>query len=202
MLKKKLTIEFMMAEFIEISSDEDYFLQNDITENQTKEDQIKDTVPKKNFRKPKKSFPLKRNPYRNYMDAEWNFNDVLNEIYNLELSGEHKYIKIISTKYNICKGTLKRVYHKWKKNDRSYLVLTETRGLKKLFSEYDERNLYEYIKSVYIDGNLFFDDECLQIMAKKMWDGLYPDKKDLFKSSKGWVYYFKDRWNLSELHKK
>ena len=130
------------------------------------------------------------------MNAEWNINDVLNETYNLELDGEHKYIKKISSIYNICEGTLKRIYQKWKKDKRPYLHLTETRGLKKLFSEQQELDLYEYIKAVYINGNLFFDDECLQILAKKKWDSLYPDK-DLFKGSRGWVYYFKERWNLS-----
>lgn len=183
-----------MIDFIETSSDEDNYYMS--FENIKTEKETNIIISKKNYRKPKKSFPLKRNPYRDYMNAEWNINDVLNETYNLELDGEHKYIKKISSIYNICEGTLKRIYQKWKKDKRPYLHLTETRGLKKLFSEQQELDLYEYIKAVYINGNLFFDDECLQILAKKKWDSLYPDK-DLFKGSRGWVYYFKERWNLS-----
>ena len=37
---------------------------------------------------------------------------------------------------------------------------------------------------------------------KKKWDLLYPDKKDAFKASNGWVYEYKKKWKLSSLKNK
>ena len=46
-------------------------------------------------------FTEKRNPYKKYLNAKWNWNDIFNEINKKELT-----IKQISKKYNINYSTL------------------------------------------------------------------------------------------------
>lgn len=67
----------------------------------------------------------------------------------------------------------------------------------KIFTDENEKSLYDYVVAVFINCDLYFDDTCLQITAKKLWNTLNPTNKDYFKASKGWIYYYKKRWNLS-----
>jgi DDE superfamily endonuclease/Tc5 transposase-like DNA-binding protein len=161
-------------------------------------------LPKKIYRRQKKNYTEKRDNYKKYYNSNWKWNEVFNEIEKLKLENVKSYIKIVAKKYNIKYDTLKKKYSKWIHNNKpSLIVIKENRGgHNKYFSETDERLLYEYIKEVYIDNQLFFDDECLKLLAIKKWNLLNPDKKDLFKASNGWIYDFKHRWNLSSLTSK
>lgn len=157
---------------------------------------IDKSLPIKISRKKRKNYTQKRNNYKNYAYANWNWHQIYQEINELEDSGEHKYIRIISKKYNINYKTLKNKYSNWSKNKDFDIESTEQRGgSNKLFTEKEEEELYNYINDVYIKGNLFFDDECLRLTATKKLRGLYGDNIDII--SYGWVYYFKKRWKLS-----
>ena len=109
----------------------------------------------------------------------------------------HKVFKIIAKQYNICKKTLINKYAKWVKDDRPENVNNESRGVKTYFSIEQERNLFENINNVYIKNDLFFDDQCLKILALKEWENLYPNDINKFKASNGWIYEFKIKWGLS-----
>lgn len=141
-----------------------------------------------------KKHPTKRKNYSSYknMEAEWK--DIFIEIDNMD---DIHAKSIIAEKYNINKHTLSVKYKNWIDNNRSLDMIDKRGKHNNLLNETEEKNLYDYIKAVYIDGNLFFDDGCLQITAKKLWDTLYPDIKDAFTASKGWIYYYKKRWGLS-----
>lgn len=174
------------------------------------------TLPNKVYRRPRKNYPLKRDNYRKYFNAKWTWYDVFCEIdqmkdernigdsVELTKKGTKKrknndVMKIVSKKYNIKEKTLRNKYKKWNKNGKTEVsVNVEHRGIhKKKFSEDEEKKLYEYIKEVYINNSLFFDDECLELLAKKKWNLLYKDNKNDFKASNGWIYDFKKRWSLS-----
>ncbi len=65
------------------------------------------------------------------------------------------------------------------------------------FTEEEEKDLFEYIKNVFIDACLFFDDECLHFLAMNKWDKLHPNEINEFRASNGWIYHFKNKWRLS-----
>ena len=145
------------------------------------------------------NYPMNRHNYRNYKCALWSWLSVFRSIEKLKRKGEKSYIQIVSKKYNIPTRTLKFKYREWVENGKlNEIIIKDERGIKnRSFTEEQERELYEYIKDVFINSNLFIDDECIQIMAKKKWDMIYPECKDGFLASNGWVYEFKKRWQLS-----
>jgi DDE superfamily endonuclease len=154
-------------------------------------------TPKKIVRRAKKSFPSKRNNYKKYQNASWKWCDILKEIDLMKENKNNKIFKTTATKYNICRSTLVDKYRKWVKNGRLDCVNSEGRGVKTYFSIEEERTLYENINNVYIKNDLFFDDQCLKILALKEWKYLYPNDVDKFKASNGWIYEFKMKWGLS-----
>ncbi len=84
------------------------------------------------------------------------------------------------------------------------VIFTEEQrgGHNKLFSEEEEHTLYESdLKTLYLDNYLFFDDECLGMLAGKKLSLIHPhpENEKLFTVSNGWIYDFKKRWNLSTL---
>jgi hypothetical protein len=149
--------------------------------------------PNKVYHKPQKYFPTKRNPYKKYENANWQWIDIFNDIKHLKETNKHA-INIISNKYKINYNTLKGKYKLWLDNGCPDIII-DNRGKESSFTEEEERTLYEYIKEIYIDNHLYFDDTCLKILAQKKWNLL--EKQGLFKASKGWIYDFKYRWNLS-----
>jgi hypothetical protein len=142
-------------------------------------------------------FVLVKNKYKNYIKSKLDWNEIFKEIKELKDNVKSKFIKSIAIKYDINYRTLKNKYNNWENNECPEVKNYEFRGLNTLFSEKEEEDLFEYIKKVYIETDLFFDDECLGILAKKKWDQLYPLKKDDFQASRSWVYNFKKRWRLS-----
>ena len=156
-------------------------------------------LPVKLPRKINKGYPLKRNKYKNYIDAPWNWLTVFRAIDKLKKRGIKSYIKSVAKKYNINEASLRVKYKQWVTDGKpNKCIIKDNRGFfSKAFTEEEERELYEYIKELFIVNNWFIDDECIQIMAKKKWDILYPDYKDIFVASNGWVYDFKKRWRLS-----
>jgi DDE superfamily endonuclease len=146
--------------------------------------------------KKKKTFTKIRSNYKNYNESDISWCEIFEEADNIR-NDESKFLMKLAKKYNCNYKTLKNKYSNWRKNDYVEQNENEHRGNKTKFNSEEEKDLFEYIKSVYIETNLFFDDECLSIVAKRKWDLLYPELKDDFTASRNWVYYFKKRWNLS-----
>jgi hypothetical protein len=154
--------------------------------------------PKKIIRHEKKSFPLVRDKYKRYNDAEWEWTTVINFIENERMYNDC-FLKDTSKKFTARQSRDKifRKYKKWQ-NDMTIDLSLERRGIhNKIFTIEQERLLFEYIKVVFIDTNLFFDDTCLKFLAISKWNALFPTQKDEFKASNGWIYEFKKRWSLS-----
>lgn len=148
--------------------------------------------------KKKKRYTYIRSNYKNYNDSDTSWCDIFKEADNMRNNKESKFLVKLAAKYNCNYKTLKNKYSEWQNNDDNDNKNDEEhRGNKTKFNEKEEKDLFEYIKNVYIETNLFFDDECLSIIAKRKWDLLYPETKEDFMASRNWVYYFKKRWKLS-----
>lgn len=176
----------MNYDLISISSDDDIML--------TDSDNI--INPKKIKRMNRKSFPLKRNNYKKYLNAPWKWYNIMKEIDSTK-ENTHRVFKNTAIKYNICKRTLINKYTKWIKDGKPEDINNEKRGNKTYFSIEEERYLFENINNMYIKNDLFFDDQCLKILALKKWKELYPHNIDAFRASNGWIYDFKVKWGLS-----
>lgn len=164
-------------------------------------------VPKKIKYHRKDKYPAVRDNYRKYKNANWNWVDVLNETQLAKNQHTANYLKVISDKYNIKYGTLRNKFYKWE-NDHN-VILTENRGgHNKIFTENEERNLYDYIINVFVGCNLTFNNEHLKLLAaqyfhqsKKEKDNSYVEDPNFMLSDK-WVCHFKKKWKLSSLRTK
>ncbi len=72
-------------------------------------------LPKNIKYKRNKKYTEKRYPYKSYLKAKWNWEDVFNEIDELKIN-DNKFFKIISTKYAIKYSTLRHKYNSFCKN--------------------------------------------------------------------------------------
>jgi len=137
-----------------------------------------------------------RNRYNNYNEENLDWDYLFLCAKNLKENGVSKFLKKTAKKYNINYKTFRNKYSKWEEECTQQKTV-ENRGNDTVFSNEEEKDLFEYIKNVYVETNLFFDDMCLQLVAKRKWDTLHPDRKDDFKASRYWAYSFKKRWKLS-----
>lgn len=144
--------------------------------------------------KHKNTFPTVRNNYKKYKCAKWKWINILNEI---DVIDDAHAISVIAKKYNINPKTLRNKYNKWILNNRDINITDNRGGHNKIFTAEQEKSLYEYIKEVFIDNDLYFDDSCLKILANKLWTMTNKNIDNTFKASKGWIYYFKLKWRLS-----
>jgi transposase len=163
-------------------------------------------------------YPSKRNNYKKYQYADWDWNDVLVEINETREIIEKGYMKYISNKYNINYNTLKQKYEKWNKDGN--ITISENRGgHNRLLTENQEKDLYDYITNVFIDCNLVFNNEHLKLLVKMkllLIEYEYDKNKEEYKNksihelikssdiniSDKWVINFKKRWRLSSLKTK
>jgi len=163
-------------------------------------------IPKKIKKKRVVKYPNKRYNYKRYDQSTWNFIDVFNEYETLKNDGDKKCIIKIVKKYNISRTTFLRRYNLWK---NELLEEQEKRGgHNKIFTDEEEKELYEYITKVFIDCNIRFNDEQLQLLAIQKYNMLRKERDinyeidEAFSLSNGWIYDFKKRWNLSSLKNK
>lgn len=141
----------------------------------------------------KVKFTEKRMPYKKYQKANWEWIDIFLEIECLK--NEPNIFASISKKYNINYSTLKNKYYKFK-NDTTYNDFdNENRGIEKFFSEKDEREIYLFLKTNFIDKNKFLCNEIIKIHAINKFKELHKNQN--FNASNGWCSMFKKRWNLS-----
>jgi hypothetical protein len=164
-------------------------------------------LPKKIIRHRKISYPKVRDNYRRYKNAEWKWEDVFNEIDTLKNENHANYIKTIAENRNIKYSTLKRKYTQWK-NSENNIVNDYRGGHNKIFSESEERDLYNYIVNVFINCNLVFGNEHLKCLAIQKYHLLQKEKNKEyvingdFTLSDGWISEYKNRWKLSSLKTK
>jgi hypothetical protein len=144
----------------------------------------------------KKNYPMKRDHYKSYVDAEWKWIDVFNEIDDIKLN-TGKFYKIIAKKYGIKRDTLKQKYLEWKKIGDINLIEFDNRGKNKYFTDIQEKEIYDELMNN-INKLLPTYDDDIKIRAKNKWNKLYPNNEKL-KISNGWCYEFKKRWKLSSL---
>ena len=148
------------------------------------------------------NFTEKRNPYKQYHKAKWQWLDVFKEIDELRSQNVIEFFNNISDKFGINKTTLKKRYYKWKNNacptDVKAFVLNDNRGgSNKVFSELEEFELFYYIKDVFIDANLPLCNSIIKSLAIQKWNYIHPNNADEFNASNGWCNVFKQRWNLT-----
>lgn len=165
-------------------------------------------IPKKIIKKRKVAYPKVRDNYKRYKNAEWKWETVFNEIDALKNEGSFNYIKTVALKKNIKYGTLIRKYAEWNKNKEKYIDDDNRGGHNKIFTESEERELYEYIVKVFIECNLIFSNEHLKFLAIQKYHMLRKEKDknyikdDTFTLSDGWVSDYKRKWKLSSLKTK
>ena len=163
---------------------------SDENENENENNNINEQLPI-SIKWPKKNKIIGvRKHYNNYNEANMNWHDVFVYAKNLKDSGVSKYLKKTAKKYNINYKTFRNKYSILKEECMEQKI-EDNRGNDTTFNDEEEKDLFEYIKNVYVETNLFFDDTCLQLIAKRKWDSLYPERKDDFKASRYWAYSFK-----------
>lgn len=150
-------------------------------------------LPKKIKRHRNKKFTKKRNPYKTYVDADWEWSDIFLEIDEIKHT-DNKFLKTISNKYAIKYKTLKNKYNMHcKNNDLSFN--TENRGgTNKIFTDAEDKELYDHIKLNYIDKDAPLTNDIVKEIALNKFKKKNNDKT--FNISDGWCNMFKKRWNL------
>lgn len=154
------------------------------------------TTPLKIKRYRQKKFTKKRDPYKTYINADWNWMEVFDKIEILKKEYKRGYIKIAADIYGIKYNTLR---HKYFQYDRSKIenINNENRGNNKIFNENDERELYTHLKINFIDKNLPLCNEDLKTIALNKFKS--KNNNTNFKASNGWCNEFKKRWKLTSV---
>lgn len=143
-------------------------------------------IPLKINRIRKNNFTEKRNPYKKYLSAKWNWTDIITEINDSKLS-----MKEISKKYNINYNTLRHKYCNYKNNKINNINDENRGGNKRKIDEKQEEEIYKYIKENYIDTEGILNNNIIkEIIAEKL-------KKNKIVVSNWWISNFKKRWHLS-----
>ena len=143
------------------------------------------------------TFTEKRNPYKKYQKAKWNWTDIFNEIDEMKSLKISKFIKKVSNKYGIKYQTLLNKYYIYKnKNDKILNINDENRGgYNKVFKEHEEYEIYLFLKNNFIDENQMLCNDIIKFYAQDEYQKIY--KNNNFHASDGWCNMFKQRWNLS-----
>jgi hypothetical protein len=152
-------------------------------------------------------FTEKRNPYKKYQKAKWNWTDIFKEI-DLLKNNTSKILKKTSIKYNINYKTLKNKYSKYSKENKfnineenrgkvnKFNINEENRGkVNKFFTDNEEKEIFLFVKDNFINKHKVLCNDIIKIHAHEKFKKIYPN--DIFKASDGWCNDFKKRWNLS-----
>ncbi len=158
----------------------------------TYDDSFKPTVIKRNR---DKTFTEKRNNYKTYNKAKWDWSNVFIEIDELKANKTAKFFKIIAKKYGINQSTLKNKYNNHKNKNIIYSKKECRGGNNRIFSFKVELEIVIFIKESFIDKNEMLCNELIKIHAKDKFKLLQNNK--IFKASSGWCSNFKNRFNLS-----
>jgi hypothetical protein len=140
-----------------------------------------------------KKFTKIRDPYKTYLTANWKWSDIFSEIDDLKHT-DNKFLRTISNKYAIKYTTLKNKYNlHCRNNDLSFN--TENRGgSNKIFSDVEDKELYDHIKLNYIDKDAPLTNDIIKEIALNKFNK--KKSNNTFNMSDGWCNMFKKRWNL------
>jgi hypothetical protein len=144
-----------------------------------------------------KQFTRIRHPYKSYQLAEWNWNDVFIELDQLKYIS-NTYLRDISIKYGILYKTLSNKYYAYCEDKENMFLKVDNEnrgGSNKIFSLQQEEELYDDIKSNYIDKNRPLTNEIIKQLAIKKHK--FGNNDTNFNASNGWCSKFKSRWNMS-----
>lgn len=148
-----------------------------------------------------KRYTLKRNPYKKYKFAEWSWYSLFIRIDELKKISKKSFFIKVSIESGVNIKTLSNKYYKWV-NEKRQENIYDNRGIhKKIFTEAEQLDLYNYIENVYIKTFLPLNNEDIIIMAMIKWKALNINNKN-FKASSGWCTNFKKKWNLSSVKPK
>ena len=93
-------------------------------------------------------------------------------------------------------------YSEWENSISEYKEIANKEkrgGHNKIFSQDNERNLYEYIVKVFIDCNLIFNNNHLKLLAIEQYHSIQKEKNleyvinEEFTVSDGWITNFKKK---------
>ena len=146
-----------------------------------------------------KKFTPKRQPYKTYINANWSWVDVFNNIDSLKLNKVSNFFIIISKKFGIVLSTLKNKYYDFK-NNKIKIDNKEHRGTSnKVFTIKQEQNMYTYFVDNFINKNEMLCDEIIKLYAVDVFKSINANNinKKIFNASSGWCYDFKNKFNLS-----
>lgn len=129
------------------------------------------------------NFTEKRDPYKKYLRAKWNWTDIFNEF-----EKEKMNLKEISQKYNINYNTLRHKYSNFKNNKIKNINDENRGGSNKKINVNQEEELYLYIKTNYIDTEGILNNNIIEEIVKE---------KFKIEVSNWWITNFKKRWHLS-----
>jgi len=116
-------------------------------------------VPRKVPHRRKDKLVVNGNNHKNYSKLKQKWSDIYTEIEKLKNDKVNNFIDIISKKYQINKETLRKRYKNWIRLNKTYEG--DKRGQQNIkFTDSEGKDLYEYIVNVFINGKLYFDDEC------------------------------------------
>lgn len=151
-------------------------------------------LPKNIKCKKNKKYTEKRNPYKTYLCAKWTWEDIFNEIDEIK-ENINNFIQVTSIKYGINYDTLIHKYNLYCKNKNKQFDKENRGGSNKIFTMTEETELYEYIKTNFIDTNKALNNNIIKEIAL---DKFKKKNNNLtFNASDGWCNMFKKRWNLS-----
>jgi len=147
-----------------------------------------DTLPIKIKRQRNPKFTEKRNPYKKYLNAKWEWTDIIEKIENTNIKIK---IKDIAKKYNINYDTLRHKYSNYKNNKIKNINDENRGGSKRKINEKQEEKIYLYIKEKFIDTEEILNNNIIKEIIKEQF------KKNKIEVSDWWISNFKKRWNLS-----
>jgi hypothetical protein len=151
-------------------------------------------LPKVIKRKRENTYTEKRNPYKSYLYAKWEWSEVFNEMDELKNTNTF-FLKDTSKKYGIKYDTLSHKYNLYC-NNKDVDFNKETRGgSNKIFTINDEKDLYENLKLNFMDKNKPLNNGIIKEIALNIIKN--KDEKIKFNASNGWCSMFKKRWDLS-----
>lgn len=157
-------------------------------------------LPIKIVRKRNKTYTQKRQPYKTYLQADWNWSDIFKEIEVTKLN-RLTYLKDISNKYGIKYSTLSNKYSNYTKSNKldTSIDYEKRGGCNKIFSDEDEKVLYDRIINGFINNNSPLNNSIIKNLALKLYSEKDKNKinGNKFTASNGWCNMFKKKWKLS-----
>lgn len=122
----------------------------------------------KNIKRIRPKKYTKRTPYKSYLSATWKWTDIFNEIDKIKNTNK-SYLKATSLKYGIKYSTLAKKYRNYcnnKKKNNNILVDNENRGgSNKIFTIDEEREIYTYVRTNFIDNNKPLNNNIIKEIA-------------------------------------